>query len=97
MTPKSPGRKPKWTHSQIQQAWKDLRAEKPTATKTDLAKLLDMSVSRVRAIVNNHPSEQKRSARINPVQPTKPKEIVEEKRYKASGLQFYASGWNGWE
>lgn len=97
MPPKSPGRTPKWKPEEIKEAWKTLRREKPTANKTDLAKLLNMSVSRVRAILNNHPSARGREIEnLSQHQPAL-KIVQEEKKAKSSGLQFYPlSSWDDW-
>ena len=98
MPPKSPGRTPKWTTQQIRQSWKDWKAQNPTGSKTAFAKdVLGMSYSRVKAILNNHPSEQKRKSKSSPSEQTAPKEVKEEKKVKSSGLQFYAlNSWDDW-
>jgi hypothetical protein len=97
MPPRSPGRKPKWTPIQLKQAWKDFKAQHPTGTKKAFAKIVDMSYSRIKAIINDHPSELKRKNKNKRVHELTTKELGAERKFKASGLQFYPdNGWDGW-
>ena len=57
MEKKSPGRPQRYHPVELKEAWDEYRALEPHAHKTDFAKHMGLSVSRVRAILNDHPSE----------------------------------------
>lgn len=96
MPPKSPGRTPKWKPEEIKQAWKDLKAGCPTASKAGLARQLKMSLSRIRAVLNEHPSEKRRKEKVTSKSIVTIVTAVEQEKKvpKKQGMMFYPDGWN---
>ena len=96
MPPRSNGRTPKYKSIEIKQAWKDYKANNLTGTMTQFAKEIGCSYSRVKAILNDHPSENKRK---NNHQKNKVvhdlTEVAKNESKPKKEMIFYPNGW-GW-
>lgn len=89
MPPVSKGRKPTYSSLSLKQEWKDYKAQNPKGTKTEFAKIVGLSYSRIKAILNDHKSEQRRKEKKSIQDEDFGNQTVEvTKKKKYSGLMF---------
>lgn len=95
MPPVSTGRNSTYTALELKQAWKDYRALNPKGTKREFSKIVGLSYSRLKAILNDHPSEQRRknkmSCSIQQSSQTTAEVDAEKPKKQYSGLMFFPS------
>ncbi|HXH75048.1 MAG TPA: hypothetical protein VNJ08_08790 [Bacteriovoracaceae bacterium] len=87
MPPVSKGRPATYSTLSLKQEWKDYKAQNPKGTKREFARIVGLSYSRIKALLNDHPSEMKRK-KIHSLKKTLSSNDVEQKSRKPSGLMF---------
>ncbi len=90
MPPKSKGRPATYSSMSLKQEWKDYKTQNPKGTKREFAQTVGLSYSRIKAILNDHPSEHKRVTKraesSHPAEEGKP----EPKKKIGSGMIFFS-------
>jgi hypothetical protein len=63
MPPISSGRPCQYTQKQLLNLWREFKIHNPKGTRAAFSQQVGLSVSRVKALLNNHPSEEARKER----------------------------------